>query len=105
VVLYYTHQEAGMNFFKNLFSPPRPAGKFHTFAVKCNRCGEIIHGQVNVNNEPSLEIDEHGKTFYSCRKVLIGNQHCFERIEVIFKFDESRRILDKEISGGEFVEE
>ncbi len=93
-----------MSIFKNLFSSPRPAGKFHTFSVKCNRCGEIIHGQVNVNNEPSLEIDDKGKAFYTCRKVLIGNAHCFERIEVVFKFDESRRILSKQIAGGEFVE-
>jgi DNA-directed RNA polymerase subunit N (RpoN/RPB10) len=93
-----------MSFFKNLFSS-RPTGKFHSFSVKCNRCGEIIHGQVNVNNEPSLEIDEKGKAFYTCRKVLIGNGHCFERIEVIFKFDETRRVLNKQVYGGEFVNE
>jgi DNA-directed RNA polymerase subunit N (RpoN/RPB10) len=93
-----------MNFFKNLFSS-RPTGKFLSFSVKCNRCGEIIHGQVNVNNEPSLEIDEKGKAFYTCRKVLIGNGHCFERIEVNFKFDETRRVLNKQVYGGEFVNE
>jgi hypothetical protein len=94
-----------MSFFKKLFPSPRRAGKFYPFSVKCNRCGEIIHGQVNVNNEPSLETDEKGKPFYTCRKVLIGNEHCFERIEVIFKFDETRRVHDKQISGGEFVKE
>jgi len=94
-----------MSFFKKLFSSPRPTRKFLPFSVKCNRCGEIIHGQVNVNNEPSQEIDEKGKPFYTCRKVLIGNEHCFERIEVVFKFDENRRVLNKQISGGEFVED
>jgi DNA-directed RNA polymerase subunit N (RpoN/RPB10) len=94
-----------MSFFKNLFSPPRPTGTFHSFSVKCKRCGETIQGQVNVNNEPSLELDEKGKAYYTCRKVLIGNGICFQQVEVVFKFDEDRRILDRKISGGEFVED
>jgi hypothetical protein len=94
-----------MSFLKNIFSPPRPTGKFYTFSVKCKRCGETIQGQVNINNEPSLESDEKGKPYYTCRKVLIGTGHCFQQIEVLFKFNESRRVLDREISGGEFVED
>jgi hypothetical protein len=95
-----------MNFFKKLIAPrPSNPGKFHIFAVKCKRCGEIIHGQVNVNNEPSLEYDENGKTYYTCRKVLVGNHLCFQQIEVVFKFNELRGLLDRQIIGGEFVEE
>ncbi len=46
-----------MNFFKKLFTPrPSNPGKFHIFAVKCKRCGEIIHGQVNVNNDPAWNL-------------------------------------------------
>ena len=67
--------------------------------------GKINIWQVNINNEPSLEIDEKGKPFYTCRKVLIGDEHCFERIEVIFRFDEDRHVLDKKIFGGEMVNE
>jgi hypothetical protein len=37
--------------------------------------------------------------------VLIGNRHCFQQIEVFFKFDESRHLLDRKISDGEFVED
>jgi hypothetical protein len=95
-----------MNFFKKLFTPrPSNPGKFHVFAVKCKRCGEIIHGQVNVNNEPSLEYDEKDQPYYTCRKVLVGNQLCFQQIEVIFKFNENRGLLDRQITGGEFVED
>ena len=94
-----------MSFIKRLFSSQRPTGKFLPISAKCNSCGEIIHGQVNINNEPSLEIDEKGKPFYTCRKVLIGNEHCFERIEVIFRFNEDRHVLDRQISGGELVSE
>jgi hypothetical protein len=94
-----------MSFLKNLFSSPHPVSKFYPFSVKCARCGEIIHGQVNINNEPSLDVDDKGKLYYTCRKVLIGNEHCYERIEVVFKFDGNRSVIDKQISGGEFVKE
>ncbi len=96
-----------MSFFQKLFkSPPANSGKFYTFDVKCKRCGEIIHGQVNVNNEPSLEFDEAGKPYFICRKVLIGNGNnlCFQQIETVFKFNEQRGLLERQITGGEFVE-
>ena len=95
-----------MNFFQKFLKPqPSNRGTFHIFAVKCSRCGEIIHGQVNINNDPSLEIDESGKAYYICRKVLVGNQMCFQRIEVLFKFNELRGLFDRQITGGEFVED
>jgi hypothetical protein len=95
-----------MNFLKKIFTtPPSNSGKFYNFGVKCKRCGEVIHGQVNVNNEPSVEYDENGKPYYICRKVLIGEKLCFERIEVVFKFNEQRGLLDRQITGGEFVED
>ena len=93
-----------MNFIKKLFSPSHPTGTIYPFSVKCKRCGETIVGQVNIYNEPSLELDEKGKPFYTCRKVLIGNGRCFQQIEVIFKLDEDRVILDRKIRDGEFVE-
>jgi hypothetical protein len=93
-----------MNFFQKILTAASSnRGTYYSFTVKCSRCEEIIHGQVNVNNDPSLEIDDKGKEYYICRKVLVGNQHCFQRIEVIFKFNEARRLLDRQIIGGEFV--
>ncbi len=94
-----------MRFFKNLLSTRSPAGTFYIFSVRCNRCKEIIQGHINVNNEPSLELNEKGKSYYLCRKVLIGNGHCFQKIEVIFHFDESRSVINRKISGGTFVED
>lgn len=94
-----------MSFFQKLFKPgPSNQGKFYNFEVKCKRCGEIIHGQVNVNNEPSLELDDKGKPYYVCRKVLMGSNLCFNQIEVVFKFNENRGVIDKQITGGDFVE-
>jgi hypothetical protein len=94
-----------MNFLKKLFTAtPSTSDRFYTFSVKCRRCGEIVHGQVNVYNEPSLDFDEKGKPVYICRKVLRGEQLCPQQIEVIFKFNEARGVLDKQITGGEFVD-
>jgi hypothetical protein len=97
-----------MNLFKNFFkvlNGGRPRGNFHPFSVKCKRCGEVIQGRVNIWNDPSLELDEKDRPYYVCRKVLIGSGGtCFQQIEVIFKFDEGRRVLDRQITGGEFVE-
>lgn len=95
-----------MNLFKNLFTSRQSnRGKFYNFSVKCKRCGEIIHGQVNVNNDPSVEYDENGKPYFMCRKVLVGNKMCFQQIEAIFKFNEMRGLLNRQITGGEFVDE
>jgi phage terminase large subunit GpA-like protein len=94
-----------MRFFTKLFFPPSPIGTFYRFFVICDRCGETIQGEVNVNNEPSQEFSDRGKSLFTCRKVLIGNKHCFQRIEVVINFDKDRRVLDRKISGGEFVKD
>jgi len=73
---------------------------FYTFSVSCDRCGEIIEGKVNLNNDLSLD-DEGG---YHVRKVLMGGGHCFQQVEVTLRFDASRQVLEKQISGGKFVE-
>jgi hypothetical protein len=91
-------------FIQSFSSPRLSGGKFYDFSVKCKRCGEVIQGQVNVDNEPSLEFGDKGKSFYVCRKVMMGSGSCFQQIEVVFKFDESRRVLEHQITGGEFVE-
>jgi len=71
--------------------------------VKCNRCGEVIRARVNLYHDLSMEFDETGKPIYFCRKVLIGEKHCFQRIEVELTYDANRRLLRKEINGGQFV--
>jgi hypothetical protein len=95
-----------MSLFKKLFAPvPSNPGTFHRFAVQCRRCGEVIEGQVNVNNDPSLEHDPKGRPYYVCRKVLMGSGRCFQQIEVVFQFNQQRGVLGRQISGGEFVDE
>ena len=73
--------------------------------VKCSRCGEVIRARVNLYNDLSLDYDESGKERYLCRKVLMGEGRCFERIQVELTYSANRKLLSREISGGQFVED
>ena len=86
---------------------PRPKslkGAFYHFTVRCNRCGELIEGKINVYNDPSAEYGAVGKATYHCRKVLVGSGKCYQPIEVSFELDEDRRVRERSVSGGEFVD-
>jgi hypothetical protein len=73
--------------------------------VQCNRCGEVIRARINLANDLSIEYDEGGnKTGYSCRKVLIGKERCFQSIEVTLRFDAQHKLIDRKITDGKFVE-
>jgi len=90
-----------MNFLKKLFSSQGPTSRYHQFQVKCKRCGEIIDGRVDLFNDPSLDY-EGQKPVYICRKVVMGSGHCYQQVEVTFKFDENRNVLEKTAVGGDF---
>ena len=91
-----------MGFFKNLFggSPAKSEGKYYLFEVKCKRCGEVIPGRIDMNNDLSQTDDGDG---YVVRKTLIGSNRCFQQIAVKMTFDTSRQLIERDISGGEFV--
>ena len=96
-----------MNFLQKIFAPPsHSTPSFHSFAVKCDRCGEVIEGRINLSNDLSLEYGSMNPAVggYYCRKVLMGTGRCFNRIEVELKFDPQRKLRDKQVSGGQFVE-
>jgi hypothetical protein len=90
-----------------LFKPkPRHfESNFYHFAVRCKRCGEVIEGKINVYNDPSVEYGEDGKATYFCRKGLMGSGQCYQQIEVTFRFDQRRKVLEQTISGGEFTQQ
>jgi hypothetical protein len=97
-----------MGFLKKLFSgfSMQPEKRYYTFEVKCKRCGEIIEGRVDVDNDLSVEYESGGDVYY-VRKVLMGDgsNHCYQQIEVGSKFNADRKLLDRRIeSGGDFVE-
>ena len=97
-----------MGFLKNLFSrdPSKPQKHYYTFNVKCNRCGEIIEGRVDLDNGISAEFESATRTTYIVRKGLMGSgdNHCFQQIEVTLKFTSTRTLIEQEIQGGTFVE-
>lgn len=87
------------------FSSPRKKD-YYVFKVKCKRCGEIIEGRVDVDNDLSVEYETGGDHYY-CRKVIIGSGEnlCYQQIEVGLKFDTRRKLLERRIeSGGDFVD-
>ena len=90
-----------MGFLKNLFggSTAKPEKHFYTFHVKCRRCGEIIEGRVDLDNDLSLNDEGNG---YLVRKTLMGSNRCFQQIQVELNFDSERQVLEKTITGGEF---
>jgi hypothetical protein len=90
-----------MGFLKKLFSgaDSKPEKHYYTFNVKCKRCGEIIEGRVDLDNDLSLNDEGTG---YFARKTLMGGNRCFQQIEVELNFDSGRQLTEKTITGGEF---
>lgn len=91
-----------MSFLKNLFSSTtaKPEKKYFTFHVKCNRCGEIIEGRVDLDND--LSLNDKGDSYFA-RKTLMGGNQCFQQIEVELTFNSTRQVQEKTITGGTFV--
>jgi len=93
-----------MNLLQRLFggASAKPDKRFYIFHVKCLRCGEIIEGRVDLNNDLSVEFEQGGDVYYA-RKVLMGSGKCFQRLETTFKFTPARKLIEQRAIGGEFV--
>ena len=95
---------------KTLFSGGKSGGSQRTgsildFYVRCDRCGEIIHGQINLANDLSVRY-EGDDTFYFCRKGLIGGgeTRCFQQVTVEYTFDARRTVIERRVEGGRFAD-
>ena len=73
--------------------------------VRCDLCGEDLRSRINLFNDLSVEYRENNDQTYICRKTLVGRTGCFQRIEVVLKFDKDRKMIQRQISGGDFIEE
>jgi hypothetical protein len=98
-----------MDLFKKMsgFFSARPSEDQSSYyvKVKCNRCGEEIPARINLYNDLSIEYDDSGNiSGYICHKIIVGDQHCYQPIDVHLRFDPKRRLQEKEIIGGKFVE-
>ena len=94
-----------MGFLQKLFggAGAKPEKRYYTFNVKCNRCGEVIEGRVDLDNDLSLDYEGDSKIYY-VRKGLIGNSRCFQQIEVEMKFTPARTLIEQQATGGQFVD-
>ena len=93
-----------MSFLQKFFGgfSAQPEKRYHAFSVKCRRCGEVIEGRVDLDNDLSVDYVDGGDVYYA-RKVLMGNGLCFQRIEVELKFKSTRELIERNVSGGDFV--
>lgn len=72
--------------------------------VRCAGCGEKLRTRIRLNNDLSIDFGEgENQDIYICRKTLVGNQQCFRRIEIQLTFNSNRKIIGREIVGGEFI--
>ncbi len=97
-----------MGFLKNFISVFGSVGKGTNFwfYVKCDTCKEVLKGRLDMVNDLSLVYSEDNKeSTYYCRKVLVGSHRCYRPIEVEFRFDSNRKLIDRNVQGGEFVSE
>ena len=83
---------------KTMFSGQGRATDYWVY-VRCKRCGELIKTRIDLQNHLSQN-DDGG---YVVNKTLVGNQRCFERIEVALYFNSRRELVDQSISRGEFI--
>jgi hypothetical protein len=97
-----------MSFLKKIASAlsPQAAGEGEVLWVYtlCDQCGEKIRTRVDLSYDLTPNYDDEGRVAsYFSRKALIGSRNCFEPIEVELTFDAHRRVISREIAGGQFI--
>jgi hypothetical protein len=98
-----------MGFLKkigSLFSPSGSDNRSLFLYVRCDKCGEVLKGRVDLYNDLSVQYEDSGKgASYFCRKVFVGSNRCYRPIEVTMTFDKNRQLMNEEINGGDIVGE
>jgi hypothetical protein len=90
-----------MSILDRMFKRSHPSDNGLYLRVRCQRCDEVVQTRVNLGADVSQTEDSDQ---YFVRKVLIG-QRCYRPIEVRVRFSDLRgTIVDREISGGVFVD-
>jgi len=95
-----------MSFFnrlKTLMSPLSQDRNGYWVYARCKRCGEVISSRVNLMNDPSQDY-KTGR--YTVHKVLVGDgrNRCFQRIEITLVFDKNKKLVERSIAGGDFLD-
>ncbi|MGC9469719.1 MAG: hypothetical protein ACP5HS_14075 [Anaerolineae bacterium] len=67
--------------------------------VKCSRCGAPI--RVRADKRHDLQRDYDSNEYVLRKEIMDGT--CFSLIQATVRFDQTFRIVDREIEGGEFI--
>ena len=73
--------------------------------VRCRKCGEALKTKVDLDHDLSVDYYGEGDQSYLNRKTMVGGSGCFQRIEIELIFNHKRQLINREISGGKFIEE
>ncbi len=93
---------------KRFFERKHAEARFHPVRVRCARCVEVLETRVDLHNDLSVRFDPRGRVQgYYVRKVLHGSGRnlCFAAVEVELFFDAQRRLVDRRIQGGTFLDD
>lgn len=72
--------------------------------LRCARCGEPLRARIDLHNDLSVEYgDRNAEDRFFVRKQVIGSGICFQSIEIELTFDLQRSLIDRSITGGEFI--
>jgi hypothetical protein len=93
-------------FSKVLASPPPRTERALYLYVQCNKCGEKLRARVDMWNEltPEYEGSSENASSFQCRKVLVGENRCYQPIELKLKFNKNHKLIDQQIVGGKFID-
>ena len=71
--------------------------------VRCRRCGEVLTTVVDLSNDLSIDYD---REVFTVRKLISGSgaNRCFQQIEVQLTFDMNKQLLERDITGGDFID-
>ncbi|MEM6280730.1 MAG: hypothetical protein AAF787_00940 [Chloroflexota bacterium] len=93
-----------MNFLKNLFGGGNGASDANNdrgiyVYVRPRGCEEVIRVRLDPANDLS-----NADGGYFVRKIARGNHRCFDPVEMSLYFDNNRKLVENDITGGELVE-
>lgn len=90
-----------MQFLKRLFGFGAPVSQHLKVYVKPKMCKTVLVLDIDLINQLSLNDDGDG---YWVRKIANAPRCPFEA-EIVLHFDKNRKLINREITNGEFVTE
>ena len=94
------------DFLSRLFGGSQKPSHLYGIYVQCDHCSEIIRTYINLHSDLSIQYGDTDKdNTYVVHKQLLGSGTCFQRVDVQMTFDSRRKLINRQISGGQFVSE